>query len=51
MLKHTDQISFNYMGNIWLDYIMIYDQGYDDNHLNGIIDLTDEGIDVRQSFL
>ena len=30
---------------------MIYDHDYDGNHLNGIIDLTEKGIGVRQSFL
>ena len=32
-------------------YIMIGDHGYDGNHINGIIDLTNKGIGVRQSFL
>ena len=27
------------------------DHGYDGNHINGIIDLIDKGIGVRQSFL
>ena len=27
------------------------DYGYDGNHINGIIDLTDKGIGVRLSFL
>ena len=30
---------------------MIDDHRYDGNHINGIIDLTDKGIGVRQSFL
>ena len=30
---------------------MIDDHGYDSNHINGIIDLTDKGIGVKQSFL
>ena len=30
---------------------MIYDHDYDGNHLIAIIDLTDKGISVRQSFL
>ena len=29
----------------------IDDHGYDGNHINGIISLTDKGISVRQSFL
>ena len=32
-------------------YIVIDDQGYDGNHINGIKDPTDKGIGVRQSFL
>ena len=32
-------------------YIVIDDHGFDGNHINGIIDLTDKGIGVRQSFL
>ena len=28
-----------------------HNYGYDGNHINNIIDLTDEGIGVRQSFL
>ena len=28
-----------------------YNNGYDGNHINGIIDLTDKGIGVRQSFI
>ena len=60
MLKHTYQIYFNYMGNLssyseWYGvfnpYIVIDDHGFDGNHINGIIDLTDKGIGVRQSFL
>ena len=31
---------------IFNPYIVIDDQGYDGNHINGIIDLTDEGIGV-----
>ena len=31
--------------------IVIDDHGYDDNHINVIIDLTDKGRGVRQSFL
>ena len=30
---------------------MIDDHGYDGNHINGIINLTDKEIGVRQSFL
>ena len=30
---------------------LIDDHGYDGNHINGIIDLTDKGIGVKQSFL
>ena len=30
---------------------MIDDHGYEGNHINGFIDLTDKGIYVRQSFL
>ena len=30
---------------------MINDHGYDGNHINGIIDLTDKGIGVTQSFI
>ena len=32
-------------------YMVIDDHGYDGKHINGIIDLTDNGIGVRQSFL
>ena len=32
-------------------YIMIDDHGYDGNHINRIIDLTDKEIGVRQSYL
>ena len=32
-------------------YIVIDDHSYDGYHLNGIIDLTDKGIGVRQSSL
>ena len=32
-------------------YIVIDNHGYDGNHINGIIDLTDKGIGVKQSFL
>ena len=32
-------------------YIVIDDHGYDGNHINGIIDLTENGIGVRQLFL
>ena len=32
-------------------YNMIDDHGCEGNHINGIIDLTDKGIGVRQSFL
>ena len=32
-------------------YIVIDDQGYDGNHINGIIDLIDKGLGVRQLFL
>ena len=61
MLKHAYQINFNHMHIIWgqysllleydifeklVTYIVIDDHGYD-----GIIDLTDKGIGVRQSFL
>ena len=31
-------------------YIMIDDHNYDGSYINGIIDLTDKGIGVRQSF-
>ena len=60
MLKHASQIYYNYMGNkspylAWYDvfnpYIVIDDHGYDGNHINGIIDLTDKGIGVRHYFL
>ena len=46
MLKHTYQIYFNY-----IPYIVIDDHVYDDNHINGIIDLTYKGIGVRQSII
>ena len=32
-------------------YIVIDDHSYDGNHINGIIDLTEKGIGVRQLFL
>ena len=32
-------------------YIVIDDHSYDGNHINGIIDITDRGIGVRQSIL
>ena len=32
-------------------YILIDDHGYDGNHIIGIIDLTDKGTGVKQSFL
>ena len=32
-------------------YIVTDDHGCDGNHINGIIDLTDKGIGIRQSFL
>ena len=58
--KHNYQIYINYMGNLspnweWYcvfnPYIVIDDHGYEGNHLKSIIDLTDKGICVRQSFL
>ena len=36
---------------IFIPYIMIEDPGYDGNHINGIIGLTDQGMGVRQWFL
>ena len=38
---------------IWCPYpyIMVDYPGYNGNHINGIIDLNDKGIGVRQSFL
>ena len=32
-------------------YIVIDDQGNDGNHINGIMDLTEKGTSVRQSFI
>ena len=36
---------------VYLIHTVIDDHGYDGNHINDIIDLTDMGIGVRQSFL
>ena len=33
---------------LYNQYIVIDDHGYDGNNINGIIDLTDRGICVRQ---
>ena len=60
MLKHPYEIYLNYMGNkspnwewygVFNPYIVIGDHGYDSNHVNGIRDLTDKWIGVRQLFL
>ena len=60
MLKHAYQMYFNYMANwspywewlgIFNQYIVIDDHDYDGNYINGIIDLTENWIGVRQSFL
>ena len=37
--------------SVFNPYIVIDDHGYYDNHMSGIIDLTDMGIGVRQLFL
>ena len=36
---------------VFMSYVMIDDYSYDGNQINDIIDLTDKGIGVRQSFL
>ena len=42
--------SYKWFG-VFNPVIVIDNHGYDGNHINGIIDLTDEGIGVRRSFL
>ena len=53
MLKPAYQISYQiyFKNGVFNPNIVIDDHGYDGNHINGIIDLTDKWIGDRQSFL
>ena len=63
MLSHSDiDVQYLYDTNnktspywelygVFNPYIMIDDHRYDGNHINGILDLADKGIGVRQSFI
>ena len=40
-----------HLSDVFNPYIVIDDQSYYGNHINGIIEQTDKGIGARQSFL
>ena len=42
---------FKPLFGVFYPYILIDDHSNDGNHINGIIDLTDKGKGVKQSFL